>query len=169
MSVQCAKNYYQNFLLSEHTVTGQSGHNLSKHAPFNYINQQRTLRYETNCRSSLWLLEQPRSNVTSCWFLYLIIVWNIGFTFTQPISLRILYSGCIISTLTHSQSRYLLVIVITLIEVNIVCVYMCLKFLLRLYLFITCLCSVSHCGSLQCSIVFSFSNSEHTASSSQRT
>ena len=49
-------------------------------------------------------------------------VWNMGFAFTQPIILRILYSGCIISTLSRSQSRYLLKIVITFIEVNTECV-----------------------------------------------
>jgi len=36
-------------------------------------------------------------------------------------------------------------------------------------LFLYVLCSVSHCGSLQCSIAFSFFNSKHTSSSSQLT
>jgi len=53
----------------------------------------------------------------------------------------------------------------TLIGVCILC-RLCLIFLFPLF-FHYMLCSVSHCGSLQCSIAFSFFISEHTSSSSQ--
>jgi len=51
------------------------------------------------------ILEKPCIYVNSWLSLYFIITWNIGFIFTQPVGLRILYFGCIKSTLSNSRSR----------------------------------------------------------------
>jgi hypothetical protein len=70
MWVQCVKNYYQNVLLSEHTVTGHSDYNfLTAHHSVTLITWQLYIMKLTGARQYNFLV-QPCSNITICWFIY---------------------------------------------------------------------------------------------------